>query len=279
MKYPKAVILSGVFILFVAATFGALGFGANSAHAATAPVALAAVATTTVATTTPAATCGVTAAQINQIGIIQNDPLLTYTQEIQQELALRKQLVAETIGCAEKDVKTLHADLESATTTTDSQGLQSQLLGDLNQASSFYTLELAKLNGVGVSGSEAIAQEVLDWRQNTFIPLSENVNNFILWSRNQNLFTTAQTRIDQTQSAVSFLEVASPNAPLQSAFDAAASSFSQAQSQNAEAKNALAQGLSPDQSLMLIKQSLASLSTTYQDFSTISTLIKGILPQ
>lgn len=269
MKYPKARgILSACFILLGAVVFGMVGFGTKTAQAATAT-----------AGATTANDCTITATQINQIAIIQNDPQLSYAEEIQQELALRKQLVAQTIGCAQQDVQTLQADLQTVTTTPDSEGLQSQLSGDLNEASNFYSLELTKLNGVGVSGSEAIAQEVLSWRQGTFIPLSENVNNFILWSENQNLFITAQARMDQTQSAISFLEIASPNAGLQSAFDTAAASFSQAQSQNTAAKAALAQDLPPDQSLTLIKQSLDSLSATYQDFGTISTLIKGILPQ
>ena len=135
------------------------------------------------------------------------------------------------------------------------------------------------MNGAGIAGTEAVAQEVLSWRAGTFLPLSENVNNFILWAQNQDLFNTAQTRMTQTQRAVSFLESASPNADLQTAFDAARSSFNDAESENAAAKAAFAQGLSPDQGLALIKQSLDSLSATYQNFFTVSTAISKILPQ
>jgi hypothetical protein len=140
-------------------------------------------------------------------------------------------------------------------------------------------LELTKLSGVGISGSEEIAQAVLAWRAGTFLPLSENVNNFILWAQNQSLFDTAQTRMTQTGQAVSFLEGTTPNVALQTAFDNAQSSFNSAESENLQAKAALAQGLSPDQSLALIKQSLASLSATYQNLFTVSTLITNNLPQ
>jgi hypothetical protein len=259
MKYQKVFILSAFFVLlFVAGAFGVAGFQTKTALADD---------------------CGVTSADIAQITAIQNNPNLTSSQELTEELALRKQLVGLTITCAEQEVQTLQINLQNAPTSTQTQVLESQLAGDLNDASNFYTIELTKLNGVGIAGSEAIAGEVFSWRQSTFAELSENINNYILWSQNQSLFDTAETRMNQTQRAVSFLEGASPNPDLQTAFDAAASSFSTAQSENAEAKAALAEGLSPDQSLLLIQQSLASLATTYQNFSTVGEIINTILPQ
>jgi len=223
--------------------------------------------------------CGITAGEVAQITAIENDASLTASSEITQELALRKQLVGKTIVCAQQEAKTFQINLASTTVESNAQPLQAQLSSNLAAASSFYGLELTKLNTVGISGSEAIAQEVLSWRAGTFLPLSENVNNFILWSQNQNLFETAQTRMTQTQQVVSFIESTTPNTALQSAFNTAQASFNNAASENAQAKSALAQGLSPDQSLALIKQSLGSLSAAYQNLFTVSTLVTNILPQ
>jgi hypothetical protein len=259
MNRHKALITAAFFFL-VAGIAGVALFRAPAAHAAT--------------------ECGITASDIDQITAIQNDASLTNAQEIDQELALRKQLVGETITCAEQEVQTLQTNLQNASSVgSDAQPLQAQFLGDLNDAGNFYALEQAKLNGAGIAGTKAVAQEVLAWREGTFTPLSENVNNFILWAQNQNLFDTANTRMTATQRAVSFLENASPNTDLQNAFDEAQASFSAAESENAAAKAALAQDLSPDQSLSLIKQSLDSLSSTYQSFFTVGNLINGILPQ
>jgi hypothetical protein len=259
MKHSNPIVAGTCFALLVAgAVFVSVSVGTSAAHAAE---------------------CGVTAGDIAQITAVQNDPTLTNAQEINAELALRKQLVGKTITCAQQEVQTFRTSLASTTVGSDAQPLQSQLLSDLDSASNFYDLELAKLNGVGIAGSEAVAQEVLAQRAGTFLPLSENVNNFILWAQNQNLFDTAQTRMTQTQRAVSFLESATPNAGLQTALDNAQSSFNDAESQNAAAKAALAQGLSPSQSLSLIKQSLDSLSATYQSFFNVSTMISTILPQ
>jgi len=226
-----------------------------------------------------AADCGITAGSIAQITAIQNDPSLSSSDEIKRELALRKILVGETIVCAEQEAQTFQANLATTTVPSDVQSLQSQLSGNLTEAESFYNSEMEQLNVVGIAGTKVVAQQVLAWRASTFIPLGENVNNFILWAQNQDLFNTAQIRMNQTQSAVSFLEAASPNTDLQTAFNNAQTSFNNAQTENAAAKAALIQNLSPDQSLALIKQSLSSLSDTYQGFSDVSTAISKILPQ
>ncbi len=271
MDYSKTIAVSTFFILFAAGVVFVSGFlGVPVAHAAT---------TANIAPAITADECGVTQADVAQIMVIQNDPTLSYINEIKQELVLRKLLVGETIDCAQREVQTLQASLASTSAPSSAQQLQSQLAGDLNEATGFYNNELAKLNVVGVVGTKEIAQEVLAWRAGTFLPVSENVNNFILWAQNQNFFSTAQTRMTQTQRAVSFIDGTTPNPALSSALASAQSSFDDAQNENAEAQTALTENLSPDQTLGFIKQSLSSLSDTYKGFSKVSTIISGILPQ
>jgi hypothetical protein len=259
MNHSRAIVTGACSVLFAASAIAVFGLlGAPAAHAAN---------------------CGITAGSIDQITAIQNDPSLSPSDEIKRELALRKILVGETIVCAEQEEQTFQANLATTTVPSDVQSLKSQLLGNLRESANFYSSEMAQLNVVGVAGTKAVAQQVFAWRQSSFLPLGENVNNFILWAQNQNLFNTAQVRMNQTQSAVSFLENASPNADLETAFNNAQSSFNDAQTENVAAKTALIQNLSADQSLVLIKQSLASLSDTYQGFSDVSTAISKILPQ
>jgi len=251
--------LAGAVVVSTVAFFGVAGIAVHPAHAES---------------------CAVTKDQIAQLAAIEGDPTLTTAQELTQELALRRKLVGRTITCAEAEVIELQTALVSASTTdATGQAVQSQLLGNLNDAANFYDIELQKLNDAGIAGTQAIARDVLSWRKDSLVPLSENVNNFILWSSNQDLFTIARARMDQTQRAVSFLENANANADLQKAFDDANASFTDAENENAAARNALAQRLSPDQSLAFIKQSLSSLSATYQAFFDVSTAIKNIFPQ
>ncbi|MGD1003746.1 MAG: hypothetical protein ABR884_04215 [Minisyncoccia bacterium] len=268
MNYLKTIAVSAFFILFAAGAVFVSGFlGMPVAHADAAVPAVA------------ADECSVTQADIAQIAAVQNDPTLAYADEIKQELAVRKQLVGETIDCAQQEVQALQTSLASTSAPRSAQQLQSQLEGDLNEATGFYNNELAKLDVVGIAGTKQIAQEVLTWRAGTFLPLGENVNNFILWAQNQDLFSTAQTRMTQTQRAVSFIEGATSNPALQSALTSSQSSFDDAQSENAAVEAALTQNLSPDQTLGLIKQSLSSLSDTYKGFSNVSAIISGVLPQ
>ena len=135
----------------------------------------------------------------------------------------------------------MQTSLASTSAPGSAQQLQSQLAGDLNEATGFYNNELAQLDVVGIAGTKEIAREVLMWRAGTFLPLSENVNNFILWAQNRTLFSTAQTRMTQTQRAVSFIEGATPNPALQSALASAQSSFNDAQTENAAVERRLRQ--------------------------------------
>jgi hypothetical protein len=225
-----------------------------------------------------AADCGITTKDIAKITAIENDPTLSYSDETKAELALRKQLVGQTITCAEQEVRALQARLASTTVSSDIKPLQSQLAGNLKEALGFYDTQSQQLDVVGVAGTKNIAQSVLSWRASTFLPLSENVNNMILWTQNQNLFTTAQTRMTQTQRAVAFLQTETPNTEMQAAFNDTQSSFTDAQSENAAAKTALIKNFAPDETLALIQQSLSSLSDTYQGFSNVSAVISKILP-
>ncbi len=280
MKSIRIIALMGICAVGLGGVFLQ---GATIVHADTAaivPTAAAATSDTSSAVAVASDNCGITAADIGKIAAVQADPTLSATDEVKQELAVRKQLITETIACALTDVQSLQSALNNVSANgggTDS--IKGQLESRLNDATNFYSLEITKLNGAGIAGSEDIAREILAWRQGTYAPLAGQVGNFILWAENQSLFATAQTRMDQTQQAVSFIESASSNANLQSTFNAAYSSFQTAKNDNAAAQAALAQSLSPDQSLTLIKQSLDALSATYQQFFDVSNIIKTLLPQ
>ena len=222
--------------------------------------------------------CALTSADFAKITAVQNNPSLSSNEEMAQELALRKQLATRVLTCAQAEVATLQKTLSGATTTADTKNIQSHLLSDLNDAVNFYNIEAVKLGGAGISGSKAVAHEIIAWRAGTYVPLEGKINNYLLWTQNQSLFDTAQSRMDQTQRAVAFMESASNNSDLQAAFDDAYASFQNAKQENDSAKKAIMESLPPDQSLALIKQSLNSLSDTYQKFFAVSSVIKKLLP-
>jgi hypothetical protein len=226
----------------------------------------------------PLDVCAPNAADLNKITTIKNDPALGYSEEIRQELIVRKQLLSQTITCAKNQTIKMQAALNAVSVAGDVSNLQSHLSSKLDDVVNFYNIELTKVDSAGISGTEAIAKEVLAYRSGTYNPLEGQVTNFVIWSENQNLFNTAQSRMDQTSRAVTFLENATPSADLENAFVSARASFTDATTENQAAKDALLQSSPASQSLLLIQQSLSSLSDTYQQFFTVSKIIKKLLP-
>jgi hypothetical protein len=220
--------------------------------------------------------CVISVDDLSAIQAIQSNPNLGYLDEINQELAARKQLLSKTITCAEKEAQSLKLEVTGATVAAKDKDLQSQFAGKIDDAVNYYNIELGKLNGSGIKGSEQIAKEVLAWRASAYAGLASDVDNFVLWSQNQNLFKTASDRMAQITPMVSFLSQANNN-DLTSAFAAAQLSFSAAENENVSARNALAQSLSPGDTLAIVKQSLQSLADTYQNFFNVSDIIQKLL--
>ncbi len=204
---------------------------------------------------------------------------LQAAQSLGDELAIRKQLLGETIACAVSDANSLQKTL-NAVSMPDNQSIsvQNQLSGKLDDAINFYDLESTKLSGAGISATQSIAKEIIAWRTANYSSLTGQINNLILWSQNQNLFQTAQARLAQTTQIVNFIEAAAANNDLQAGLNATRSSLENAEGENTAAEAALAQSQSPNQSLVLIQQSLQSLADTYQKFSDINILLRTVLP-
>ncbi len=221
--------------------------------------------------------CGIVEGDLAAIKAVQNDPSLDYLSEIKNELALRRGLLSKTILCAEASAQQAKANLDGVNVGPDLENLKNQWSDRLGSAVSYYELQLQKIGEVGIGGTESIAREVLSWRQNNYAPLAESVLGFVTWSNNQPLFAVAATRLAQINNLAGS-PLFSENLDVQSDYEEAAVSLKTANDQNISAKNALAQSLAPDQSLLLIKQSLDSLSSTYQHFFAISNLIQSLLP-
>ena len=229
---------------------------------------------------TPAQTnCSLSAADFAALSAVLNNPDLTPEQEFQQELALRRSLLAKTIACAVLDAHTLQVSL-SALQAPDSTSASvgTQLSNKIDDTINFYNLEAAKAATAGISGTKAIAREIQAWRTANYLPLVGQTNNLLLWSENQGLFKTAQNRLNQTGQVVNFIESAAANNDLLAAYNAAQTAFGQAIADNDAAEASLAGLQSPDQSLTRIQQSLQSLANTYQRFGALNKLIQQLLP-
>ena len=199
-------------------------------------------------------------------------------QGLMAELFARKALLARTITCAKAETQSLQDNLNGLSVNDDEKAIRSQLSDRLNDAMNYYNLELEKVGGAGITGTQIIAKEVFAWRGNNYAPLAAQVANFTLWVKNQNLFETALARLRSIESIVSFLERAAPDNDLQSDLASAQALVQTARDENGAVKNAFLQSLPPGETLTLIQQSLKSLSDAYQKFFDISTIVQALLP-
>ncbi len=198
-------------------------------------------------------------------------------QGLTAELAARKALLVRTISCAQADARTLQTNLNALTVSGDAKTIQVHLSGQLDDAMTFYNIELGKVDGTGIAGTQAVAREVLAWRDANYTPLAASVANLTLWAQNQNLFMIADGRLSKVKGVGSFIEQAAPNTDLESDLAAAETLMQSADDENHAALNAMLQSLPPDQTLSLIQQSLQSLSSAYQKFFDLSTVIQTLL--
>jgi hypothetical protein len=219
----------------------------------------------------PSPSCTITTADLATVTAARTQGLLA-------ELAARKALLVKTITCAKKDAQTVQTTLNALSVGNNATTLQSQLSGKLDDAINFYNIELDKVNNAGIAGTEEIASEVLTWRASNYDPLAAQVANFILWSGNQAIFTTGVARLQSIGSIVAFVEQAAPQNELQGDLADAQALMQTALEENTQATNAFIQSLPPDQTLLLIQQSLQSLSDAYAKFFSISTVLQTLLP-
>lgn len=222
--------------------------------------------------------CPLTAADFEAIAAIQNNPKLSAQEELTQELALRKQLIARTLSCATKDAMALKNTLAGITPAGNSADVASLLAGKIDAAINFYNLESAKLNDAGIRGTQIIAEETRGWRAANYSAIEGQIKNFALFSKNQSLFETADSRLTKTGRVVSLIENTSQQNDISTQFNAAREALLTAESENTAVHNALRALLSPDQINIMIRQSLQSLADAYQKFSDLNGLIEKFLP-
>jgi len=221
--------------------------------------------------------CALQVSDFNKIQQVKNDATLSYADELKAELTLRRELLTNTILCAKADAQTLKDNLSGLTIDPAFQNLQLQMAENLDTTINFYGLQLDKVPTAGINATQAIAKDVLAWRESNYAPLAESVSDFILWSQNQSLFSAADNRLQQIDALAKSVPF-SDNTELQNDLQAASASLKNAEDANDAAKNSLVHLTYPDPTLNYIQTSLSALSDTYQHFFDIASLVQTLLP-
>jgi hypothetical protein len=201
------------------------------------------------------------------------------SSETPEILALRKTILKKILTCAideaslvAEQIKTFHFEDNSAGAVT-----QHRIVEELGRAAEFYSFQINRVDDLGLYGTRQFARTVIEWRTSNYAPLVANAGNFVLWTKNQSLFTAAQKRFDQIKSTVSTLKLVD-NEEIPAAFSRSESLFSQAKSADSVVAYDFKTNLSPDVTLADIRKSLSLLSQTYASFFEVSDLVLKILP-
>jgi hypothetical protein len=215
---------------------------------------------------------------IGKVTALEQDTEHDYLDTLRAELTVRRSLLAGILQCAAQNTAQLAAGLQALPPSSpDIETLRQQYLGKLADIARYYAFQETRISDLGLQGSRNFAYDLREWRRSNDAPVSAATIDLILWLKNQPLFKTAQDRIDQIGRTVSAFKLADNN-NLEDSFTAAQQSFQDAKQLNDAAHQALAHFSTTDDPLPLIKQSLETLSDTYQRFSDMGDLVKTILP-
>ena len=184
MTYRKFLSLGAIFALFftiVPASFQRV-FAADSAPS-----------------------CNLSQDKFDAIKNIENDTSLAYLQKIKDELAIRKQLLTETVDCAISEAEYAKAGVDGISSKDlDVLKLRSQYSGQLNDAVDYYKLQESKISDLGLQGSKDFAANLAGWRASNYEPLAERANNLIL---SYNRPATAWARSNRQWSSLTLLAI------------------------------------------------------------------------
>jgi len=199
------------------------------------------------------------------------DQNLSYSDEIILELQTRKKLLGEALDCAVFEANQEKDILNTITTVSaDASEIKMNLLSQIDDVLRYYATQMTLVDGLGLSGSRDFAKNLADWRNGNYKPLAQRTNYFIIWSSNQPLISTAQSRLNQIKQILDSFGLNLSN-DLSSIFDKAQMSLNAAAADNQNALVAI-KGSSND-ALQFIKLSLEELSDAYQRFFEISAAV------
>ena len=201
---------------------------------------------------------------------VQDHPLSNYDDTVKAELAARKNLLNAVLNCAVAETETLKGSIAALPADDQaSKNLQSQFASKFDEAIGYYQFQKSRVSDLGLEGTKEFARNLKEWRSAVYAPLSQQAANFIIWTKNQTLFETAQNRFGQIKRTLTLLKLADDET-IQKLLRNADADLRAASESNDRAREALQRFGAPDDSSSLIKDTLSSLAATYQTFFDIA---------
>lgn len=125
------------------------------------------------------------------------------------EFKARKEVLIQTVICAQEEIDSTKNRLnELAPATGIDRGLSLQFAGDLDAAILSYEAYSGRIaTTTGLLEVKDLASEILAWRNKYYLPLLQQVNDFILLVTSERAHETAQARFEKISNSLSILRL------------------------------------------------------------------------
>lgn len=214
-------------------------------------------------------------AQIKELRSVQANMSLNILQEMRAEIAIRRALLPAVIACDEQEIVALTAALDSLPGEFKSMPAYGKTLEGFASALRYYEERRSGIPTMGLQGLKNTARAVAEWRSETYLPLVELADNFILWAGNQEFLDRASGRLAQVKNLALPLKLVSHD-DINERFEEARVRIESAFVENDKARDALNKGLAAD-GLAHIQASLQAIADTYQIFFKIQEDLQNII--
>lgn len=226
VKFMKDNIFSfkKIFFSALALTLAVFSGGVNFAKAVT----------TTTTQEVVASVCELNKA-LDELLVIK-DGSLTGVARDRAELKVRKGVVTQTIICANIEISGTEKNLNDlALIAPEDEALHTQFLLSLKASKDQYAIYSdAVATSTGLFDIKNLAEDILTWRKDKYIPLLGQINDFILVISNEQSTKIARSRFDKISSTISILRLSNV-ASIKSLLDEASVLTSKADKLNTEA--------------------------------------------
>ncbi len=190
-------------------------------------------------------------------------------EKIKNELSIRKKLIGQTIDCAINETLSIQSGLKTVETNYPGlNDIKNRLISKLDEIIGYYQTQKNLVNDLGIEGSKIFSANLKSWRSSNFVPMAEFGENFIIFSKNQDILQTAQNRADQITLTFKTLGL-TDNKKISSILNDAIKNIRLANDDNSQAQDIFKRMSWPNNASDLIISSLQHLKDAYQNFFDI----------
>jgi len=208
-------------------------------------------------------------AKFKELENILKNPDPDYLKQYNQELNLRKELLYDVLTCLMENNSNLKDNLNKLNVNNSFAGdTKNKIIKKLDEAQEYYEFRKNRVNGLSIEGLKYTAYSLKTDRESRFIPIEKIAEDFILWNKNNELFSFAQKRYDEINKSIQIFKP-EENENIKNTLDDAQKKLNNALEKHNLALNAISD-FNHDEAKDLINQSLENLLDVYKAFYDLS---------